>query len=273
MWFIGKAIQHGRANHTPRGYSGNAKGLRYHRSDYSKIFQFKGTLRYFSTLEMPGVRCWKPVPVKGYKSLIPTLLSLSLQLLISKEEQLSDPFPMSYIKSWPHHGDSKEVKDTIVFFSKILGMEDTTFSGEQKALCFEDQKLNIKMMWKEFDIKAVHLEGSRDIGLTTEVPLEEKIKHLRLVMSLLNRVQSLGQEQMVLSCASASEVLTEIWWRCATMSHHDWCWPSSIPCPKMSSSPLLPQICLQAQRPPRTENFDMLSILQKWSKTGLCSKC
>lgn len=102
MWFIGKGIQHGRANHTPRGYSGDAKRLRYHRSDCSKIFPIKGTLRYFITLEMSGVHCWKPVPIKGYKSLIPTLLSLSLQLLLSIEEQLSDPFPMSYIYSLDH---------------------------------------------------------------------------------------------------------------------------------------------------------------------------
>lgn len=69
-------------------------------------------------------------------------------------------------------------------------MEDATFSGEQKALCFEDQKYNLQMMEKEFDIKAVHLEGSWDTCLTTEDPLEEKTKHLRLVMSLLRRVQS-----------------------------------------------------------------------------------
>ena len=42
-------------------------------------------------------------------------------------------------------------------------MEDTTFSGEQKALCFEDQKYNLQMMGKEFDIKAVPLEGFWDI--------------------------------------------------------------------------------------------------------------
>ncbi|CAO2628471.1 hypothetical protein LEMLEM_LOCUS20020 [Lemmus lemmus] len=101
------------------------------------------------------------------------------------------------------------MKDTTVFFSNILGMEDITFNGDQKALCLEAQKYNLQMMGKEFAIKGVHLEGSWGICLTTEVPLEEITKHLRPMVSLLRRVRSSGQEQKVLPCASTYEVLTE----------------------------------------------------------------
>ncbi|XP_040854749.1 glyoxalase domain-containing protein 5 [Ochotona curzoniae] len=74
----------------------------------------------------------------------------------------------------------KSIQDTTTFYSKILGMEVTTFKGNRKALCFGDQKFNLHEMGKEFEPKAAHpIPGSLDICLITEVPLEEIIQHLK----------------------------------------------------------------------------------------------
>ncbi|CAD7682062.1 unnamed protein product [Nyctereutes procyonoides] len=74
----------------------------------------------------------------------------------------------------------KSIKDTTMFYSKILGMEVTTFKGDRKALCFGDQKLNLHEVGKEFEPKAAHpVPGSLDICLITEVPLEEMVQHLK----------------------------------------------------------------------------------------------
>ncbi|XP_004872010.1 glyoxalase domain-containing protein 5 [Heterocephalus glaber] len=74
----------------------------------------------------------------------------------------------------------KSIKDTTTFYSKVLGMEVTTFKGDQKALRFGDQKFNLHEMGKEFEPKAIHpLPGSLDICLITEAPLEEMIQRLK----------------------------------------------------------------------------------------------
>ncbi|XP_030161226.1 glyoxalase domain-containing protein 5 isoform X1 [Leopardus geoffroyi] len=75
----------------------------------------------------------------------------------------------------------KSIKDTTMFYSKILGMEVTTFKGDRKALCFGDQKFNLHEVGKEFEPKAAHpVPGSLDICLITEVPLEEMVQHLKV---------------------------------------------------------------------------------------------
>ncbi|XP_049499758.1 glyoxalase domain-containing protein 5 [Panthera uncia] len=75
----------------------------------------------------------------------------------------------------------KSIKDTTMFYSKILGMEVTTFKSDQKALCFGDQKFNLHEVGKEFEPKAAHpVPGSLDICLITEVPLEEMVQHLKV---------------------------------------------------------------------------------------------
>ncbi|XP_077609102.1 glyoxalase domain-containing protein 5 [Crocuta crocuta] len=74
----------------------------------------------------------------------------------------------------------KSIEDTTMFYSKILGMEVTTFKGNRKALCFEDQKFNLHEVGKEFEPKAAHpVPGSLDICLITDVPLEEMVQHLK----------------------------------------------------------------------------------------------
>ncbi|KAL6033333.1 hypothetical protein STEG23_009975 [Scotinomys teguina] len=74
----------------------------------------------------------------------------------------------------------KNIEDTTMFYSKVLGLEVTTFKGDRKALCFGDQKFNLHEAGKEFDPKAAHpVPGSLDVCLITEVPLEEVTKRLK----------------------------------------------------------------------------------------------
>ncbi|XP_003799695.1 glyoxalase domain-containing protein 5 [Otolemur garnettii] len=74
----------------------------------------------------------------------------------------------------------KNIKDTTMFYSKILGMEVTIFKEGRKALCFGDQKFNLHEVGNEFEPKAAHpVPGSLDICLITEVPLEKMIQHLK----------------------------------------------------------------------------------------------
>ncbi|KAM9180350.1 glyoxalase domain-containing protein 5 [Dugong dugon] len=74
----------------------------------------------------------------------------------------------------------KSIKDTTMFYSKILGMEVVTFKGNRKALCFGDQKFNLHEVGKEFEPKAAHpVPGSLDICLITEMPVEEMVQHLK----------------------------------------------------------------------------------------------
>ncbi|XP_052600334.1 glyoxalase domain-containing protein 5 [Peromyscus californicus insignis] len=74
----------------------------------------------------------------------------------------------------------KNIEDTTMFYSKILGLKVTTFKGDRKALCFGDQKFNLHEVGKEFDPKAAHpIPGSLDVCLITEAPLEEVMKRLK----------------------------------------------------------------------------------------------
>uniref|UniRef100_A0A452FYQ0 Glyoxalase domain containing 5 n=2 Tax=Capra hircus TaxID=9925 RepID=A0A452FYQ0_CAPHI len=74
----------------------------------------------------------------------------------------------------------KSLKDTTLFYSKILGMEVMTFEGDQKALCFGDQKFNLHEVGKEFESKATHLvPGSLAICLITKMHLEEMVQCLK----------------------------------------------------------------------------------------------
>lgn len=73
----------------------------------------------------------------------------------------------------------KDINKTCDFYSKVLGMEVTTFKGNRKALTFGSQKINIHEHGKEFEPKA-HLPtpGSADVCFITRENLNSVIKHL-----------------------------------------------------------------------------------------------
>ncbi|XP_062578511.1 glyoxalase domain-containing protein 5-like [Saccostrea cucullata] len=74
----------------------------------------------------------------------------------------------------------KDIDKTCEFYSKVLGMEVTTFKGNRKALSFGSQKINIHEHRKEFEPKA-HLPtpGSADVCFITRENLDSVIKHLQ----------------------------------------------------------------------------------------------
>lgn len=70
---------------------------------------------------------------------------------------------------------------TCEFYSRVLGMEVITFGENRKALKFGQQKINLHLIGKEFEPKALHpTPGSGDLCLITEIPLEQVIQHLRV---------------------------------------------------------------------------------------------
>lgn len=73
----------------------------------------------------------------------------------------------------------KDIKTTIAFYTKVLGMEVITFSGQRKALSFGSQKINLHEHGKEFEPKAGQaIPGSADLCFITPIPLIEVINHI-----------------------------------------------------------------------------------------------
>ncbi|XP_021362234.1 glyoxalase domain-containing protein 5-like isoform X2 [Mizuhopecten yessoensis] len=74
----------------------------------------------------------------------------------------------------------KDVDATCDFYSKVLGMEVSTFKGGRKALNFGEQKINIHEHKKEFEPKA-HLPtpGSADVCFITQETLDKVIQHFK----------------------------------------------------------------------------------------------
>ena len=73
-----------------------------------------------------------------------------------------------------------DITQTCRFYTKILGMEEITFSNNRKALKFGSQKINLHLKGHEFDPKAKRpTPGSADICLIVETSLHEVINRLR----------------------------------------------------------------------------------------------
>ncbi|XP_022319616.2 glyoxalase domain-containing protein 5 homolog [Crassostrea virginica] len=74
----------------------------------------------------------------------------------------------------------KDINKTCDFYSKVLGMDVTTFKGNRKALSFGSQKINIHEHGKEFEPKAdLPTPGSADVCFITSENLNSVIKHLQ----------------------------------------------------------------------------------------------
>ncbi|XP_033737265.1 glyoxalase domain-containing protein 5-like isoform X2 [Pecten maximus] len=74
----------------------------------------------------------------------------------------------------------KDVEKTCDFYSRVLGMEVSTFKGGRKALNFGQQKINIHEHKKEFEPKAhVPTPGSSDVCFITQETLDSVIQHLK----------------------------------------------------------------------------------------------
>ena len=73
----------------------------------------------------------------------------------------------------------KDISATCEFYSKVLGMEITTFGEGRKALAFGSQKINLQQLGRESTLIAEKpTPGSADICFVTFVPVSEVIAHL-----------------------------------------------------------------------------------------------
>lgn len=73
----------------------------------------------------------------------------------------------------------RDVARTIEFYERVLGMRAVTFGEGRRALAFGDQKLNLHQAGREFEPKAAApAPGAIDVCFTTDVPLDEVIRHV-----------------------------------------------------------------------------------------------
>ena len=68
----------------------------------------------------------------------------------------------------------RDLRSTVAFYTRALGMEEVTFAGGRKALAFGTQKINLHEAGREFEPKAQRpTPGSADLCFLTETPVEQ----------------------------------------------------------------------------------------------------
>jgi catechol 2,3-dioxygenase-like lactoylglutathione lyase family enzyme len=95
-----------------------------------------------------------------------------------------------------------DMETTCDFYSRVLGMQVTSFAGGRKALAFGRQKINLHQQGREFEPKAHRpTPGSADLCLLTDTPLEKVITHLQNcdVPIIEDPIQRTGAEGPILS--------------------------------------------------------------------------
>ena len=89
------------------------------------------------------------------------------------------------------------------FYSRVLGFDVVTFLGGRKALQFDQQKINLHEVGKEFEPKALKpTAGSGDLCFIASTPLEEIIRELRdanvaIEIGPVDRTGAIGQLRSV----------------------------------------------------------------------------
>lgn len=72
-----------------------------------------------------------------------------------------------------------DIKRTVGFYTKVLGMRAATFGAGRQALHFGPHKINLYQNGQEFEPKAARpTTGSADLCLVTTTPIDEVIQHL-----------------------------------------------------------------------------------------------
>ena len=73
----------------------------------------------------------------------------------------------------------RDIDATCAFYSRVLGMDVTTFGAGRKALVFGGQKINLHQAGREFEPKAdAPTPGSADFCLIASTPLPEIMQEL-----------------------------------------------------------------------------------------------
>lgn len=92
-----------------------------------------------------------------------------------------------------------DIDRTCAFYSKVLGIETTTFGEGRRSLAFGAHKLNLHEFGKEPAPRAAQPKpGSLDICLTTSTKLSDVVAHLRscevpIIEGPVKRTGALGQ--------------------------------------------------------------------------------
>jgi catechol 2,3-dioxygenase-like lactoylglutathione lyase family enzyme len=74
----------------------------------------------------------------------------------------------------------RDLRATIEFYTRVLGMREVTFGGGRKALAFDRQKLNLHEAGRELPPAAANPgPGTADLCFVATTPLPEVIAHLR----------------------------------------------------------------------------------------------
>lgn len=73
----------------------------------------------------------------------------------------------------------ESIESSVKFYTQVLGMEETIFGEDRKALSFGNQKFNLHQKGTEFEPKAANpTPGSIDMCLVTDTPILSVIAHL-----------------------------------------------------------------------------------------------
>jgi len=74
----------------------------------------------------------------------------------------------------------RDLRATLDFYTRVLGMVEVTFGANRKALTFGAQKINLHAAGHEFEPKAsVPTPGSADLCFLTQEPLATIVAHVR----------------------------------------------------------------------------------------------
>lgn len=96
----------------------------------------------------------------------------------------------------------RDMDASIDFYTKVMGMELSSFGNERKALSFGSQKINLHQFTKEFEPKAdIPTPGSADLCFLTKTPIIEVISEIQSknVEILEGPVQRTGATGSILS--------------------------------------------------------------------------
>ena len=73
----------------------------------------------------------------------------------------------------------QDIAATVAFYTRVLGMQATTFGGGRTALTFGAQKINLHLHGHELEPKAARpTPGSADLCFLTTTPIAEVCAHL-----------------------------------------------------------------------------------------------
>lgn len=96
-----------------------------------------------------------------------------------------------------------DVKRTVDFYTRVLGMEEVTFGENRKALLFGRQKINLHQRGAEVLPNAQHAAcGTADLCLLTDTPLEDVLQTLdrhgvKPISGIVPRTGAVGAIQSV----------------------------------------------------------------------------